>query len=131
MPLIEWRNRFKTGNEDLDFEHRKLLDMINDLYDKECAHASKDTISDCFGCLYGRISAHFALEETLMKRKGFALYEAHKQDHEQLLEDIRDMMERYESGAYENHEAEMAAHLKNWFSRHFQGPDARLETLAR
>jgi hemerythrin len=34
MKLVEWRNEFKIGIEEVDFEHQELIELINDSYNK-------------------------------------------------------------------------------------------------
>ena len=50
-------------------------------------------------------------------------------DHERLLDDILDIMERYENDAYLDYETELAAHLREWFTGHFKTRDARLHKM--
>lgn len=52
--------------------------------------------------------------------------EPHKADHESLLEDIRDIMDAYDSGAYADYGSVLSGHLNTWFARHFKTEDARL-----
>jgi hemerythrin-like metal-binding protein len=71
-------------------------------------------------------SAHFALEERIMRERRYDQYADHKADHERLLDDIRDIMDRHEADAYFNYEVALVAELGDWFTGHFGTKDARL-----
>ena len=126
MALIEWREEFETGIPDVDHEHRELVDLINSLHDRIGERADRETVSAFLGEVFARISAHFALEETIMRKHGYDEYEAHKAEHERLLDDIRDIMDDYEAGVYEDFEDRLASRVRDWFVNHFKTKDARL-----
>lgn len=126
MPLIQWRDSFKTGSPSIDFEHQKLIGLINSLHDRLEEAGSEVSVSAFFGDLYAEISSHFALEEAVMRERRYAGYAEHKADHEALLDQIRDIMDDYESGTYKNYRDKLTGQLNAWFTRHFQTLDARL-----
>ena len=129
MSLIEWRNEFTTGIGSIDHEHRELIELINELHDRIEADSHKSAVIEFFGMLHGRISSHFALEEVIMRSAGYDEYEAHKAEHERLLDDIRDIMDDYDAGAYADFGPALTKHLEAWFVEHFRTMDARLHGL--
>jgi hemerythrin len=122
MPLIEWRQDFETGVPDVDHEHRELVDLINALGEQVEAGASRQQIQAFLGEVFARIAAHFALEESIMRKHGYDEYEAHKAEHEHLLDEIRDIMDESDSG----YGAELSTTVSAWFVDHFKSKDARL-----
>lgn len=125
MALIEWSDSFSVGVADIDHEHKSLIELINQLYASLGEGASAEDIEDFFGEIYAHISAHFALEEKIMREHNYHEYEAHKNEHERLLEDIRDMMDEY-SHSTSIDEQNLSMRLKNWFGEHFKTMDSRL-----
>ena len=125
MALIKWRDEFALGISSIDHEHQQLIALINDLHDDLGRPNSLSTVPYFLGELYAEISAHFALEEKLMHDHAYEHYEAHKTDHERLLDDILDLMDSYESGEDIDIDA-FADRLKHWFTDHFRTHDARL-----
>ncbi len=126
MSLIQWKPEFETGVESVDFEHREMIDLINQLHDRLRAPGSKDTVADFLGEIYAKISAHFALEETMMQEMGYDGFAEHKADHERLLDEIRDIMDAHEADAYFAAEDRLGSELERWFAVHFRTHDARL-----
>ena len=125
MGLLHWEKRYSVGIEAVDHEHRELVDLINTLYDKATTAGSKVAVLGFFGDLYKAISAHFAREERFMREKGYDQLKPHKNDHERLLDEVRDIMEDYEVMDVLD-EKLLARRLDAWFSRHFETHDARL-----
>ena len=126
MELIKWSQEFETGVSDVDYEHKELVELLNSLYRHLEADASRDSISDFLGEVFAKISAHFALEETIMRKHGYDEYEAHKADHEQLLDELRDIMDAFESDACVDYKSALAGAVRDWFVNHFKTKDARL-----
>lgn len=120
MALLAWNDRYSVGNAAIDHEHRELIDMINALH--ACLRSGDRAGAEAaFGDLYREVTAHFALEEQLMRAHRYGEYEGHKSEHEALLDEIRDMMD--ETGVSDE---ELSTRLDAWFSKHFSGHDARL-----
>ncbi len=126
MVLIEWRNEFETGIAEVDHEHRELIALINELHEQIGADAPHNTVSDFLGEVFAKISAHFALEETVMRKHDYDQYAEHKADHEKLLDDLRDIMDEFDGGADTNYKAALGAAVRDWFVNHFKTKDARL-----
>ncbi|MGI9483096.1 MAG: bacteriohemerythrin [Hyphomicrobiales bacterium] len=129
MSLIEWKKEFETGIEAVDHEHQELVGLINELHEKIGQNASDETIKEFLGEVFAQISAHFALEETVMRKHSYDEYQAHKADHEALLDDIRDIMDDFDAGNYNDYENALAPAVRDWFVNHFKTKDARLHKL--
>jgi len=125
MSLIEWKTEFELGIPAVDTEHHELIDLINETYAEVQSGRSKHTILDFLGEIFAKISAHFALEESIMRKHRYDQYLDHKTDHEKLLDEIRDIMDDYEDGVTPSAE-DLSQRLNTWFSGHFRSKDARL-----
>ena len=130
MALLEWKEEFSIGIASVDFEHRELIGFINQLHEHLTTGDSEFSVADFLGELCSMISAHFALEEKLMRELGYDEYEDHKVDHEHLLDEIRDIMDEYE-GRVGLDEKAFGARLGAWFTEHFRTKDARFHRQRR
>lgn len=127
MSLSSLKDKLNTGIESLDYEHRKLVAVMEELcdsYDRD-----ESSVSELFGRLYAEVSAHFALEESIMREKKYASYDAHKADHEHLLDRIRFMMDAYENGLCADCGTNLRSCLEAWFAGHVADADMGLGTL--
>ena len=129
MALIEWRDEFATGVGSIDHEHRELIKLINELYERIESDHHKSAVLDFFGELHGRISSHFAREELIMRTAGYDEYDAHKADHESLLDDIRDVMDDFDVADHAEYRDVLTERLEAWFMNHFRTMDSRLHGI--
>ena len=130
MALIKWREEFCTGIPGVDFEHEQLIEQINSIYALIDNNTDKEDVIDGLGDIYGSISAHFSLEEQMMKKHGYDQYSEHHADHERLLNDIRDITDDFESATELNGE-KFKQKLNDWFQIHFKTHDSRLHKLKK
>ena len=125
MSLIRWKDEFSVGVAAVDLEHRELIQLINRLDADMQEYATKTAVVQALGEIYARISAHFALEEKIMRDADYDGLAAHKQDHELLLDALLDIIDDVDgAGRYDR--AALSQRLESWFSEHFQTHDAQL-----
>ena len=123
---IEWRDAFEIGVPSIDYEHRMLIERLNDVFASIGAGEPGERTLGKLGEVYTWISAHFALEEVIMREHDYDQYQDHKADHERLLNEIRDIMEGCETGRKPIIDRALSSRLEAWFSDHFKTKDARL-----
>ncbi len=128
MSLSSLKENFNTGIDSLDYEHRKLVGVMEALCDSY--ERDESSASELFGKLYTEVAAHFALEERIMREKKYALYDAHKADHEKLLDRVRFMMEAYEKGLCADCGTNLRDCLEEWLAGHVADADRGLGKLA-
>ena len=125
MSLITWRDEFSVGVAAVDLEHRELIELINGLEAgmRECA--TQTMVVETLGEIYARISAHFALEEKIMRKADYDGFATHKHDHERLLDELLDVIDSVDdAGRYDR--PGLSRDLDRWFSGHFRTHDAQL-----
>lgn len=125
MSFLQWKPEYSVGVPSVDDEHREMIDMINGVYEGLGEAPDLKEIEKCLEDIFSAISLHFALEERIMRDNAYSEYDEHKEDHEDLLDEIRDLMDEFvadrDSGV-----KELEKRLSEWFSRHFATFDARL-----
>lgn len=127
MAPIEWRDNFSVGNAAVDHEHRELIDLVNRLGEVIAEGGETEAVEAAFGDLYRAIAAHFALEEKFMREHGYDRLAEHKEDHERLLDELRDIMDDWRVGEHAA-AAELMRRVEAWFVNHFKTHDARLHS---
>lgn len=125
MTLLQWKPAYSLGVPSVDLEHRELISMINSTYENMDNNFDSDSIEACLEDIFAGISSHFALEELHMRNAAYGEYAAHKAQHEQLLDQLRDMMDEFEDDP-ESGRNTLQSCLSDWFGKHFATFDARL-----
>jgi hemerythrin-like metal-binding protein len=131
MTLLQWQANFSVGIDEVDHEHRELIGLINALHAALGEDRAGTRTEEFLGEIFADVSAHFALEERIMRDRRYDALAEHKADHERLLDDLRDLMDEQAAGAVLDDER-FAGQLATWFAGHFQTHDARFHRhLAR
>ena len=125
MALLKWKPEFSVGDAAIDHEHELMIQQINALYDQLGSSVDSEAVEAALGEIHADISAHFALEERLMKEANYSEYADHKEDHEELLDQIHELIEDYHRNPESGQEL-LSLKLPDWFGRHFATFDARL-----
>jgi hemerythrin len=115
MSLIEWKDEFNLGIEEVDSEHKVLVALINALHDAMLAGTGRADVVEGISEIYTLVSAHFEREEAFMRETRYMAYAEHKEDHEVLLDDLREIIDQVRSGAGYAEER-LSADLQFWFN---------------
>lgn len=130
MAFFSWTDDMNVGNQFIDRDHRKLVDMINALHDAlEKGHA-KDIMDKVLNNLIIYTREHFHREELEMQRIRFPGYRMHKLEHEKLLKEVADLKQHFEAGDRIN-PAAVARMLSNWLRDHIADVDQQLADAIR
>lgn len=82
MMRIEWNDeKFGLGIEEIDNQHKNLVEIINTLSDSVDAGESDKVLRKTFNALLEYSKEHFSTEEKYMLRFGFEGYEKHLEEH--------------------------------------------------
>ena len=125
MSLLEWKAEYSVGIQSMDDEHRQMIGLINEVYAELGGRRDSDSIEQFLGEVHSAIASHFALEERIMRDSGYSEYLAHKDNHEDLLDQIGDMMDAFHEDAATGFVV-LEERLSTWFGEHFKSFDARL-----
>jgi hemerythrin len=123
MPLIVWTDQLSIEVKLLDNDHKKLVLLINQLYDGLMTGRAKPALERVFKDLVSYTRVHHAHEEQLLVETGFQGSAMHKQEHEYTIERAVELQMRFKSSEGLANELEVVNQLRDWLSRHIQGSD--------
>ncbi|MCL4538924.1 MAG: bacteriohemerythrin [Bacteroidetes bacterium] len=122
MPLIEWNEKLSVNIRAIDDQHKKWINILNELHGAMKAGKGRDAVGNVLDELVEYTKVHFASEEKLMKSNGYPLFAGHKKLHEDMVKEVEILRSRYSSGAA-GLTIEVMQFLKNWLSEHIIGTD--------
>jgi len=123
MPLMTWNERLAVGVKVLDDDHKKLVGMVNQLYDAIQTGHGKDSLGKILDGLIDYTKVHFAREEQFFAQTGYGASVAHKKEHDDLARQVLDVQAKYKAGVNGTLSLEVMNFLKNWLVTHIQGSD--------
>jgi hemerythrin len=123
MPLMEWSEKLSVGIKQFDDEHKRLVGMLNDLFDAVNSGRGKDVLGSILDGLISYTRTHFANEERYMEQFKFPGLTTHKAEHEALTRQVLDVQAKYRAGQAAMLSMEVLNFLKNWLLKHIMGSD--------
>ena len=125
MPLMTWTEKLSVGVGVLDEDHKRLVAMVNELYDSMQAGHGKETLGRILHDLVEYTTVHFAREEKFFAQTGYSAAAAHKQEHDTLTQQVLDVQHKYMAGASAALSIDVLRFLKSWLINHIQGSDQK------
>jgi hemerythrin-like metal-binding protein len=125
MALITWNPALEVGVKEIDAQHKRLVDLVNQLNDAMRLGQGRDKIGPVLNELVRYTVSHFATEERFMDAHRYALSANHKAEHKKLLEDVGAFKAKFDSGNA-NLSIEVLQFLRDWLSKHIMGTDKKL-----
>lgn len=122
---ISWSDDFLIGIAELDFEHQRLIEDINELHHELLAQVDIARVGDTLSRILSRMQAHFALEEHVMLSHKYPHYSAHKAEHERLLDDYTDFMTRVDKDRWLSECENIERVLRSWIVDHILTSDKK------
>ena len=123
MPLMTWTDKLGVGVKVLDDDHKRLIDLLNQLDDGMKKGKGKETLGKVLDGLVSYTKFHFAREEEFFAKTGYPAA-THKKEHDDLVKQVLDLQARYKSGELALSLATVDF-LKNWLINHIQGTDQK------
>jgi hemerythrin len=128
---IEWDDSFLIGIEELDYEHKVLINDINRLHLELARQDKKSEIEKCLGDIYARMQAHFALEEHVMKENHYEFFDEHKREHEKLLDGYSEYMMQILNDTVVSFSNPIEDTLRHWVLNHIGDSDKKMSLMVR
>jgi len=128
-PSIVWSDDFLIGIEELDYEHRCLIEDINELHRELLEHIDPPRIKNTLSRILGRMQAHFALEEHVMVSHKYPHYSQHKAEHESLLDDYTELMTKFEKEMSLRDRENIEKILRHWIVEHILTSDKSMSLM--
>lgn len=120
MALLVWQDDLDTGIEVIDQQHRRIVEMLNHLYNAQKS-MERAVVAEVIDELIDYTLSHFAFEEELMEEAGYAFCAAHKRVHEVFVKRVSEYRMRFVAG--EDITDELRTMLSRWLFNHIRGDD--------
>ena len=67
MAMVEWDDVYSVDIQEIDEQHKCLIEIMNELYTALANKANRDLVAEVLNKLVEYTKVHFAVEETLMR----------------------------------------------------------------
>jgi len=118
---MTWNDRYSVGIGLIDSQHQQLFRLVNDLNAVMMGRSESGKTVTALDRLSAFSAAHFAHEESLMQTYGYPDFRRHKEEHDDLMNEVKSLRRDLLSG-YIPLEL-MTAFLKDWLLNHIIAVD--------
>ncbi len=124
MSMIAWSDEYSVEIQEIDEQHKRLIDIMNELYDALAKKDYGEEVNTVLDELVEYTKVHFAVEETLMRIFHYEEYEDHKAIHDNIVSKVLEFQGKFRAGDTKIG-MELLMFLKDWLFDHINNVDKR------
>ncbi|MBF0418368.1 MAG: bacteriohemerythrin [Magnetococcales bacterium] len=132
--LIVWTPDMSVGDRILDFDHRNLIALLNQVY-KSIQQRDVILFNLVQQELFNYTLGHFNREEVYLREKGYPQLDRHVKVHQVLTRKVRDMRHRFLTEVNLNNQQQLGDELLNllsgWLREHILEEDLKYYRFVR
>jgi len=122
--LIEWNEELSVGIQEVDEQHKILVDLLNRLYEAIIRQNDNVVIGGILLELHQYTVVHFAVEESLMRIFDYDSYEEHKKHHADLTKQVVELENKFNASEI-TISMEVLNFLRSWLTNHILTEDKK------
>lgn len=123
---LEWSSAFETGIEDIDSEHRSIIDQFQKLYQMMKEGQGHSFYDELLVFLSNYVSTHFANEERFQEEIGFDQYEEHKIKHAFFKDQVLAFIDEKHDPVNNYDLLKLNLFVKDWLIQHIYVEDQKI-----
>jgi hemerythrin len=125
MSVAVWDDSYKTGDVNVDEQHRELFRMVNELHDAIVTNKGREHMGPTLEKLARYTVEHFQTEEALMTRVNYPAMAGHQKKHADLTMRVTELLEKFKSGKM-TLSTTLSIFLSDWLRHHIKEDDVAL-----
>jgi hemerythrin len=125
---IEWKDEYSVGIASIDQQHKKLINLINQLTTAVDYSTGEEFEREALADVVDYTKTHFTYEEGLLKDNGYPDFEAHRAQHKDMIAEINAVLGEYE----QDHDMAIrhaCNFLSGWLVNHINGTDKQYSSF--
>ncbi len=122
MAYIEWSPEYSVGVEVFDNQHKKLVEIVNNLHESMLKGKSRSVMAEILDELIQYTVEHFQTEESLFDQHGYPKESEHRHQHKTLTDQVVAFRNEFLAGTTMI-SIGLLEFLRKWLVEHMQGAD--------
>lgn len=126
--IFKWNDRFCTGIEEIDKQHKKLFEIGSELYSLALLQDGQDHYDEIMMLIYelkDYTVYHFNYEEYYMDKYSFIEMKEHKQEHSSFIDKVSELEFQDIDMGQKKVILEIIEFIANWISNHIIKKDLK------
>ncbi len=122
MALITWGPKLEIGIGIIDSQHRRLVNLINQLHEAIQEGRGSEVVGETLKGLIDYTHTHFRTEEELLKEHNYEDYALHCREHRIFTDQIEIYRDRLDAGSLRLSD-EVMGYMRGWLLTHIGSSD--------
>jgi len=122
MALLNWTDQYSVGVKEIDVQHRRLVDTLNELHEGMMKGQASTVTGPLLMRLVDYTGKHFADEEKLMANTKYPKLAIHRGHHVELTKQVLEYVGRYDRGEVALN-VQLLNFLRDWLTTHILKED--------
>ncbi|MCG6552711.1 MAG: bacteriohemerythrin [Candidatus Magnetominusculus sp. LBB02] len=123
--FIDFDSKLKVDVSDIDNQHKKLVEMVNELHGAMSIGKGAAVLGGILTKLVDYTKEHFAMEEGLIQKYKYDDGNHHKSEHDKLTKQVMDLKKQFSEGKMVV-TIDVLNFLKGWLNDHIKDVDKKL-----
>ncbi|MDN5277477.1 MAG: hemerythrin [Clostridiales bacterium] len=129
---IKWRPELEIGIEEIDRQHKALINAVNDFLQACAEGKGKEEVGSTMDFLSDYVVTHFNYEQDYQKKYDYPKYEQHLRMHQAFLKEVENLKKKFEDeGASLHFTIQFSKKVVNWIITHIGGADAEFAAYVK
>ena len=122
MAMVTWNDSLSVKVAEIDLQHKKLVSMINELYDAMKIGKGKEVTGKILNGLISYTTTHFQQEEKYFDKFCYPDKVNHKKEHLDFVKKVSEFKNDFESGKV-TLTIDVMNYLSDWLFKHIKVTD--------
>jgi len=125
MKDLVWDRILSVGVDEVDDDHRRLLDLFNILNHAVSEGSAPEYLAAVLEELINCTAWHFSHEERLMLKHGYDGLAEHRTEHRDLMQSVRALQQKILQAGSRMADEDLV-YLERWLTQHILTDDAKM-----
>jgi hemerythrin len=129
---ILWEEKFSTGDEEIDSQHRMLFDFLNQFEHNLKTYRSEQLLRDALDFMKDYIDEHFSFEEVCMMKWQCPASGKNKEAHRKFSASFEEFRKRLDDEGFSDVLlTEVHSTIRDWLTGHIMHVDTHLRSCTK
>jgi hemerythrin len=124
MAVFVWNEKFSVGMENMDDQHKRFLNLLNNLGDEIQGENGVEMVQTAIDRLFTYAVFHFLAEEKILFTCGYPEIEQQRREHSYFVKQVKEMEANHQGGNLV-HLGSVVSFLRDWFINHIMIEDKK------
>lgn len=121
-----WEKQLMTGVQEIDVEHRTLIETVDALQDAMRSGKGKEEVLGTLNFLQNYVKIHFKHEEALQVEYDYPFIAGHKMMHEEFVNQVSNLSDLIEKNTSTTNAMKVTYFCMEWLKEHIGVEDRKL-----